>query len=80
MQALAFLHITETAMRVKKLTRGLLLPAHQVHDELIYITDEKLAESVKELVTIEMTRAPEWMPEVPLAAEGKIGHTYYDAK
>ena len=79
-QALAFIHIKETAMRVKKLTKGLLLPAHQVHDELIYVVDEKLAEMVRELVVHEMSRSPSWMRDVPLAAEGKIGHTYYDAK
>lgn len=79
-QAMAFVHIKETAMRVKKLTKGLLMPSHQVHDELIYIVDEHLADMVKELVVAEMSKPPTWMPDVPLAAEGKIGHTYYDAK
>lgn len=79
-QAMAFVHIKETAMRVKKLTRGLLMPSHQVHDELIYIVDEKLADMVRDLVVAEMSKPPDWMPDVPLAAEGKIGHTYYDAK
>ena len=75
-QALAFLHITETAMRVKHLTQGLLLPAHQVHDELVFVVDEHLAEQVRDLVILEMSKSPEWMPGVPLAAEGRIAETY----
>ena len=79
-QALAFVHIMEVAKRVKKLTHGSLLPVHQVHDELIYIVDEKDADWVSQLVTHEMSRSPEWMPTVPLAAEAHIGKTYFDAK
>jgi DNA polymerase I-like protein with 3'-5' exonuclease and polymerase domains len=79
-QALAFIHIMETAKRVKHLTHGLLMPKHQVHDELIYIVPESSAEMAKKLVVREMSRPPEWMPDAPLAAEGHIGRTYYDAK
>lgn len=79
-QALAFIHIKEVAMRVKALTKGLLIPAHQVHDELIYVEELKVADMVLELVKQEMARSPLWMPDLPLAAEGEIGDTYYDAK
>jgi DNA polymerase I-like protein with 3'-5' exonuclease and polymerase domains len=79
-QALSFIHIMEVALRVKHLTQGLLLPAHQVHDELIYIVKAELAEQVKQLVVREMSKAPSWMPRAPLAAEGHIGRTYFDAK
>jgi DNA polymerase I-like protein with 3'-5' exonuclease and polymerase domains len=79
-QALAFVHIMEVAKRVKHLTKGMLMPVHQVHDELIYIVHEHNAELVKRLVVREMSRPPEWMPDAPLAAEGHVGKTYYDAK
>ena len=75
-QALAFVHIAETAMRVKHLTDGELLPCHQMHDELLYCVPEKLAEPVKRLVVAEMSKSPAWLPDAPLAAEGHIGETY----
>lgn len=79
-QALAFVHITEVAMRVMKLTEGLLWPAHQIHDELVYVVQEHLAEQVRDLVVEEMAKPPAWLPDVPFAAEGHIGQTYGDTK
>ena len=79
-QALAFIHIAEVAMRVKHMTEGLLIPAHQVHDELIYVVDENVAEQVRDLVVQEMSKSPVWMRDAPLAAEGHIGVTYGDTK
>jgi DNA polymerase bacteriophage-type len=75
-QSLAFVHIMEVAIRVWQLTQGMLWPAHQVHDELIYVVDEHHAERVGELVRREMSRPPEWMPTAPLAAEVNIGASY----
>lgn len=77
-QSLAFVHIAEVAIRVWKMTEGLLWPAHQVHDELIYVVDEHLAEQVGRLVETEMSKSPEWLPSIPLAAETHIGDTYGD--
>lgn len=79
-QSLAFLHIAEVAMRVKKLTDGMLLPCHQIHDELLYCVPETMGEKVKQLVIQEMSTSPEWLPDAPLAAEGHIGETYGGAK
>ena len=79
-QALAFVHIAEVAMRVKHMTEGQLMPAHQVHDELLYVVDERHAEQVRDLVVAEMSKPPTWMPTAPLAAEGHIGVTYGDTK
>jgi hypothetical protein len=79
-QALAFVHICEVAMRVKKMTDGLLLPVHQVHDELIYVVPEGIATACRDLVVSEMSKAPAWLPEVPFAAEGHIGASYGDVK
>ena len=79
-QALAFVHIMEVAKRVKQKTYGMLMPQHQVHDELIYVVPEGVAERVRDLVVEEMSKAPTWMPNAPLAAEGHIGATYFAAK
>ena len=75
-QALAFVHIMEVARRVNKMTHGLLVPGHQIHDELIYVVDNNIASMVKHLVTDEMSKSPAWMPAAPLAAEGHIGDDY----
>ena len=77
-QALAFVHIKQVAMQVKKLTR--FLPAHQVHDELIYVVDEGHADWLAQLVVGEMSTPPSWMPDVPLAAEAHIGASYGHTK
>jgi DNA polymerase family A len=79
-QSLAFLHIAEVAMRVKKLTDGMLLPCHQIHDELLYCVPETMGEKVKRLVVQEMSKSPAWLPDAPLSAEGHIGETYGGAK
>lgn len=75
-QALAFVHIVEVAVRVMKMTEGLLWPAHQVHDELVYVVPDHLAEQLKTLVVGEMSKPPKWLPDAPFAAEGKITQTY----
>jgi len=79
-QALAFVHIMDVAKRVNRMTEGLLPLAHQVHDELIYIVDEKLAQQAGKLVQREMSVPPPWMPDLPLAAEYKIGDSYGSVK
>lgn len=79
-QFLAFIHIMDVAKRVHEDTNGYLWPAHQVHDELVYVVDEQLAEQVGELVVKEMSRSPWWMPAAPLAAEAHIGDSYGDLK
>jgi DNA polymerase I-like protein with 3'-5' exonuclease and polymerase domains len=79
-QALAFVLIIDAALRIEKLTGGLLPLAHQVHDELIYVPLEHQAEAVKELVKREMCRKPAWMPWLPLNAGGGIGDSYGNAK
>ena len=79
-QSLAFVHLTEVAMKVKHMTDGLLVPVHQVHDELIYVVPEKIAEQARDLVVRVMSEPPEWLPTVPFAAEGHIGDSYGSVK
>lgn len=75
-QAMAFVLIMEADRRIKELTRGLLKLAHQVHDEIIYVVPNHLALMVARLAVQEISRRPDWMPDCPLAAEGKIGGSY----
>jgi DNA polymerase bacteriophage-type len=77
-QALAFVHIMETAVRVKRRTG--FMPSHQVHDELIYLPPDSVAEALRDVVVEEMARSPSWMPNAPLAAEGHVGSNYWEAK
>jgi hypothetical protein len=79
-QALSFVHIMQVAVRIKNLTEGMVWPAHQVHDELIYVVPENVAEMVGAIVQAEMAKSPVWLPTVPLAAEVHIGANYGEAK
>ena len=79
-QSLAFVHIADVALRIARMTEGELWPAHQVHDELIYVVPEKLAEQVRDLVVAEMSTPPAWLQGVPLAAHGSIGGSYGGVK
>ena len=47
-----------------------------VHDEFIIEADEKEAEKTLEDVIESMSKAPSWIPDIPLAAEGKILDRY----
>ena len=77
-QSLAFIVVMEAARRVRQRSKGVLVPSHQVHDELVYLVPEAYAENVKEMVVEEMKRPVQWMPDVPLFAEGNIGDSYGD--
>jgi DNA polymerase bacteriophage-type len=77
-QALAFVFIMECALTLKKQSDGYFLPAHQVHDELIYLPLDKEAHPLKHMLLDIMSTPPAWMPSLPVAAEVKIGNTYGD--
>lgn len=47
-----------------------------VHDELVVECDEADADRVLALMIHEMSIAPDWVPELPLGAEGSITPTY----
>lgn len=52
-----------------------------VHDELIFLVPENEPEEAAMDFAIEcLTQPPAWAPNLPLAAEGKIGRCYGDAK
>tara|TARA_Y100000817_G_C16478274_1_gene376896 strand:- start:138 stop:431 length:294 start_codon:yes stop_codon:yes gene_type:complete len=47
-----------------------------VHDEVVIECDEEKADEVLEDVLRVMSEAPPWIPDIPLAAEGKILNKY----
>lgn len=81
-QALARIIVFDAAVRLRqRLIRGYGIQlAHTVHDELIYVTHEHCAGEVAQLVHDEMVKPPEWMVDLPLAAEVGIGDNYGEAK
>jgi hypothetical protein len=72
-QALARVIIMQAALRIAQRGYKFVL---QVHDELVFcVPDDRVAEA-KMIITEEMTRPPEWMPDLPLAVEIKTGDDY----
>lgn len=51
----------------------------QVHDEIVLCGPEQNKDAVAQAVTKIMSTAPLWWPDVPLAAETGVGHTYGNA-
>jgi DNA polymerase family A len=54
-------------------------PCHQVHDELIWMIDEKDAENFRRVALHVMHQAPVWWPELDLAAEASKPAVSYGA-
>lgn len=54
--------------------------AHRVHDELIYVVGEGIADVVLDAVQDVMRTPPTWWPELVVWSEGSIGDTYGEAK
>ena len=52
----------------------------QVHDEVVAVAPEDKAEALLAIMMEEMSRRPDWAQDLPLAAEGKIGDSYGEAK
>jgi DNA polymerase len=80
-QALARIVVMDAGVRIRKIfaTYGIQL-ALQVHDELVFVVPEELAEVCKKIALDEMSRRPTWAPTLPLAAEADFGPSYGDAK
>jgi hypothetical protein len=54
-------------------------PCHQVHDELIWMVNEKDAENFRRVALHVMHQAPIWWPELDLAAEASKPALSYGA-
>lgn len=80
-QALARIVVMDAALRLRKrLAMFNVQLALQVHDELVYVVPEDVANVCKQIVLEEMTTRPAWAPDLPLAAEAEVGPSYGDAK
>jgi DNA polymerase len=80
-QALARIVVMDAAVALRKRLAGAGIQlALQVHDELVYVVDDKLVDVVKQIAMEEMTRRPTWAPDLPLAAEAGVGKSYGEAK
>jgi DNA polymerase len=79
-QALARIVVMDAAVRVRYDRKVPYYPAGQAHDQLIYVVPESEAEAILALVIEEMSRPPWWAPDLPLAAEGKPGRNFLEAK
>ena len=77
-QHLARCVIADNAITVKKETG--LMPALMVHDELVYVVPDRIAESHLAQVQQVMRTPPVWWPELKTWSEGDIAQTYGDAK
>ena len=55
-------------------------PALTVHDELVYVVPEGMAEEALDYVQSVMRTPPEWWPELVVWSEGDIADTYGAAK
>lgn len=51
-----------------------------VHDEIVICVREEYANECKYKAVEVMSQSPDWWPEIPLAAEAKIGKTYGECK
>jgi len=76
-QALARIIITTAEL---KLARAGLPAVLQVHDELVYVVPENIAERVAKVVAKVMTSTVPWLPSLPVACEVGIGDCYGAAK
>jgi DNA polymerase len=76
-QALARVNTMEAALRLNERGYRFVL---QVHDELVFCVPNDRLEEAKKIITQEMTRAPAWLPDLPLAVEVKTGDDYGSCK
>jgi DNA polymerase len=80
-QALARIVVMDAGVRLRKILAAYDVQlALQVHDELVFVVPEDVADLCKKIALEEMSRRPSWAPDLPLAAEADCGPSYGDAK
>jgi DNA polymerase len=77
-QALARIILMEHASEIRQETGQ--RPKLNVHDELVYVVPESIAEDFLDLGTEIMHGAPDWAEGLPVAAEGSMGQSYGECK
>lgn len=77
-QHLARCALTDMMLKIKRLTG--MCPKLSVHDELVYIVDENLANDMLAHIQNVMRGGVEWWPELVCWSEGSYGDSYGEAK
>jgi DNA polymerase len=75
-QALARIIVMRALLWIDQHSNGLLTPVFTVHDELLYVVPERLAEKMANILHTALTRPVPWLPDLPVEAEVKIGLNY----
>jgi DNA polymerase len=78
-QSLARIITMSTAVRMRRRYPDIPL-AHQVHDDLIYIVPEHMADEFRQCLEHEMAIGPDWAAGLPLASESAMGPSYGECK
>lgn len=82
-QALAKIITMNAATRIRRKAKmGSWVPhlAGQIHDQLVYVVPESIAEDFLALAIAEMSARLDWWHDLPLAAEGGIADNLLEAK
>lgn len=76
-QFLARIVVMDAALRIA--VRGYNF-ALQAHDELVYVVPDAEVDKAKQIIYEEMTRRPQWAPDLPLKVDINVGQSYGEAK
>jgi hypothetical protein len=72
-QYMARMVVSQAANRITKY--GIKI-ATTTHDELVGVVPLDMGQQAYEIMSTELCRPPEWMPDLPLAAEGGVSERY----
>jgi DNA polymerase family A len=72
-QFMSRVDMSQSLLRI--LSRTNIRPAQLEHDAAVWVVPNDLVEPFKAIVETEMTRAPTWLPGIPLACEISTGET-----
>lgn len=72
-QFMSRVDVSQSLLRILKRTN--IRPAQLEHDAAVWVVPDDLVEPFKAVVEQEMTRAPLWLPEIPLACDITTGET-----
>jgi DNA polymerase len=72
-QFMSRVDMSQSLLRI--LSRTGIRPAQLEHDAAVWIVPDKLVDPFVKVATVEMTRAPTWLPDIPLGCEVSVGDT-----
>jgi DNA polymerase len=72
-QFMSRVDMSQSLLRIKNRTG--ILPVQLEHDAAVWLVPDNLVDAFGRVVNDEMTRAPEWLPGIPLACEINVGDT-----